>query len=556
MRVLRQGGRPGFRGDLFGGLTAAVVALPLALAFGVSSGAGPEAGLYGAICVGFFAALFGGTPTQISGPTGPMTVVMAAIFTQYSSSDPANGPVLAFTVVMMAGLIQIMLGLLKLGRYITLVPFPVISGFMSGIGVIIILLQLGPLLGFSAPSSVLGALSVLPAQLIHFNPLATMLGLLSLGLILFCPQSLGRMIPPALLALICSTLIYSSLGSDQTLPVIGAISPQLPQWGWPQIDISLLGDMVLSAMVLAVLGAIDSLLTSLVADNLTRSEHDSERELIGQGVGNLLAGFAGGLPGAGATMRTVVNIRAGGQTRLSGMIHALFLLSVLAGAGALAENVPHAVLAGILIKVGIDIIDWRFLQRAPGAPRVVVALMLVVLVITVFYDLISAVLIGVFLANVITVKRLADAQLDATQVLDNDVRLHQDLSVQESRLLQEAGGEVLLYMLRGPVSYAAAKGLKRKLSVYSHYQCLIFDFSAVPLLDVSTALAIEDMLHEALQSDRNVYFSGMNKDVEEVFQRMNILVSIPAGNHTSQREAALEQAVLDCQDRQVHSGAR
>ena len=425
------------RGDIYGGLTAAVVALPLALAFGVASGAGPMAGLYGAIFVGFFASLCGDTPAQISGPTGPMTMVMALVVIQY-----ADHPGIAFSVVMMGGLFQILFGILRLGQFISLVPFTVISGFMSGIGVIIIILQLPLLMGHSAPSGgIIGALEDLPAIVAHLNWQAFLVGAVSLAIVILTPAGVSRKLPSLLIALIAgTTLVWVTLPDAPILGDIPTGPPalQAPAFSWP-----LLPDMIASALVLALLGAIDSLLTSLIADNITRTHHEPERELVGQGIGNLVAGLFGGIPGAGATglrrrssiklrifrnrslgtatsaMRTVVNIRAGGATPVSGMIHALVLLAVVLGLGPLAGHIPaHAVLAGILIKVGFDIIDWSYLRKVRRAPKIGVVLMFVVLILTVFVDLIIAVTVGVIAASLLFVKRMSDLQLQNIRAAD------------------------------------------------------------------------------------------------------------------------------------------
>ncbi|WP_286237688.1 SulP family inorganic anion transporter [Neptuniibacter halophilus] len=531
------------RGDLFGGVTAAVVALPLALAFGVSSGAGPIAGIYGAIFVGFFAALFGGTPTQVSGPTGPMTVVMAAVFTQFSAIDPVQGPMLAFTVVLMGGFLQMLFGLFRLGNYITLMPFPVISGFMTGIGLIIIALQLAPLLGHESMPSVLASIQALPHNLATFEPTALGLALLTLLIVFFCPKALARMIPAPLIALVVGTLGYLWLFPQAPIAIIGEIPSGLPQWHWPQIEPDLLQEVILAAVMLAALGSIDSLLTSLVADNLSKTQHDSDRELIGQGIGNMLAGLFGGLPGAGATMRTVVNIRAGGQTPISGATHALILLLIVLGAGPLAEHIPHAVLAGILIKVGIDIIDWDFLRRLHRAPPVVVVLMLLVLGLTVFVDLVTAVLVGVFLANVITIKRLSDIQLDSIRVISGaEAETAGILSAREQEIMRQGGGRLLLYHIDGPVSYAAVKGMTKKLADSQPYEVLLFDMTAVPMVDVSTTMAIESMIVDARQAQREVYFIGMSPSVRHVFERMQVLARLPESVLFEERLEALEDA--------------
>ena len=394
------------RGDIFGGLTAGVVALPLALAFGEASGAGPIAGVYGAIIVGFFAALFGGTPSQISGPTGPMIVVFAGVFASLSGDVS-----LVFATVVLAGVIQIAFGLLGFGQYIRLVPYPVVSGFMSGIGCIIIALQLARLFGHEpAGSGTIPALMEVPNAVSNPNWEALGIGLLTLAIVFRWPAKWGRYLPGPLAALITGTV--ASLGLS-TVPVLGDIPTGLPQFIMPAFSSDTLLIVFEAAMILAVLGAIDSLLTSLVADNMTRTRHHSNRELIGQGVGNTIAGFFGGIPGAGATMRTVVNIRTGGVTKISGMLHSLLLLAVVVVLAPLASKIPHAVLAGILVKVGYDIIDVSYLKHAHRGPRFDLALMVMVLSLTVFVDLITAVVAGVVVAALAFVKQVADAQLAA-----------------------------------------------------------------------------------------------------------------------------------------------
>ncbi len=505
------------RADLFGGLTAAIVALPLALAFGVSSGAGPLAGIYGAICVGFFASLFGGTPSQVSGPTGPMTVVMAATFTHFTSIDPESGPALAFTVVMLSGLFQILFGILRLGKYITLVPFPVISGFMSGIGTIIILIELGPLLGHPTSSGVTQSLDALPEQLSSINYHALSLGLGCLALLYLTPKALASRIPPALIALIIGSGIALMLPESSHLQLIGTIPTGIPDIIMPTWNLDLLRTMLTSAIVLAALGSIDSLLTSLVADSLTHTQHNSDKELIGQGLGNLTAGLLGGLPGAGATMRTVVNIRAGGRTPISGAIHALVLLALVLGLGWLAESIPLAVLAGILFKVGLDIIDWPFIRRLHRMPMVVISLTLLVFLLTVFVDLITAVLIGMFIANLITVKRLSDIQALSIKTFSDSDRL---LTEPQKQLLKQHQREVVAYKLSGPFSYAASKALMKQIKLTADHKLILLDFTDVPLIDVSTALAFETFIESNLDAGREVWLCGANASVRNVFDRL------------------------------------
>ena len=527
------------KGDFFGGVTAAIVALPLALAFGVSSGAGPVAGMYGAIFVGLFAALFGGTPSQVSGPTAPMTVVMAGIFTHFVALDPISGPTMAFTVVMLGGAFQVLFGVFRLGQFITLMPFPVISGFMTGIGTIIILLQLAPLLGAPSVAHVLDVVAHLPAIIQSTNPDALLLGVVTLAIVFFCPKLIVKYIPSALLAMLVGTFLsFQFSGVD----VIGEIPTGLPSVHWPEFNLGLVKEMVISALMLAMLGSIDSLLTSLVADNMTRIQHQSDRELIGQGIGNMVAGFFGGLPGAGATMRTVVNIRAGGKTPLSGMVHAIILLIVVLGAGSFASHIPLAVLAGILIKVGIDIIDWRFLKRVHNAPLFVFFLMVSVWLLTVFVDLITAVAVGVFLANIYTVRRLTETQLESVRIVQDDKKDHYFLNEHESEILTAAAGRILLYQLNGPLSYAAAKGISNKLMACTSHETLLLDFSNVPHIDVSTAMALEEVILDSHLAEQNVFIVGARPAVEKILHAMRVATLIPDQYHFLDREAALEAA--------------
>ena len=491
------------RGDIFGGLTAAVVALPLALAFGVSSGAGPIAGLYGAIFVGFFAAIFGGTPSQVSGPTGPMTVVMAAIFTKYAALDPVNGPALAFTVVIMAGLFQILFGILRIGSYINYVPQPVISGFMSGIGVIIILLQLAPLMGLPAAAGPLASLMALPHALSSIIWPALTLGLLTIAIVFLTPANINRIVPSPLIALIVGSLLVAFMLPNADISTLGEIPLGLPNPQMPIITADLLPGMIKSALVLALLGTIDSLLTSLVADNITRSHHKSDRELIGQGIGNTVAGIFGGLPGAGATMRTMINVRAGGQTPISGALHALVLLSIVLGLGTIASFIPDVVLAGILIKVGADIIDWDYLKRAHRSSHVDVLIMFIVLLMNVFVDLIMAVGAGVMMASLFFLKHQTELQLDSINMV-RGIDRELPLSEQESAIIDAAKGHILLFHLGGPMSFGAAKQMVRMLSYQQDFEVLVLDLFDVPALDYTVSQAIKDMVLDTQAVNREL----------------------------------------------------
>jgi SulP family sulfate permease len=531
------------RGDIFGGVTAAIVSLPLALAFGVASGVGPIGGLYGAVCVGFFAALFGGTPTLISEPTGPMTVVMTAIVAGLTASNPENGMAMAFTVVMLAGLFQIIFGIFKLGKYVTLMPYSVISGFMSGIGVILIILQIAPFLGQAAPKGgVLGTVTAIPQLLEKVDLPEMILGAVTLAIIFLMPKKLKRLVPPQLVALIVGTVISLTVFQGADIRRIGAIPVGLPPLQLPTFSPGQLTVMLVDAVMLGMLGCIDTLLTAVIADSLTRTEHKSDKELIGQGIGNIVSGICGGLPGAGATMGTVVNIQTGATSALSGLTRALVLLVVVLGAARLTEPIPMAVLAGIALKVGIDILDWSFLKRSHQVSIKGSLIMYGVLLLTVFVDLIVAVGVGVFIANILTIERLSNLQSKEVKLItdtDDDVRL----SAEQKQLLDKGNGRVLLFYLSGPMIFGLSKAIAREHNAMKEADALVMDLSDVPLLGVTASLAIENAIRDAHDKGLQVYIVGASEKIQRRLQKLGLFDLVNPEHILSDRTEALRQAV-------------
>jgi SulP family sulfate permease len=524
-----------FRGDMFGGITAGIIALPLALAFGEASGAGPIAGIWGAIIVGFFASLFGGTGSNVSGPTGPMVVVFAAVFASLSGNLA-----LIFAAVVLAGVLQILLGVFKMGQYIRLVPYPVVSGFMSGIGCIIIALQLSRLFGHEPDGAgTIPALTAIPGAIMDPNVAALVVGLVTLVTIFRWPGKLGKFVPAPLAALIVGTVLSLFLTGA---PVLGDIPTGFPSFIMPEFTAGTFAIVLEAAVLLAVLGAIDSLLTSLVADNMTRTRHDSDQELIGQGIGNTIAGLFGAIPGAGATMRTVINIRTGGQTKISGMVHALLLLAIVIILAPLASKIPHAVLAGILIKVGYDIIDVGYLKRAHTGPRLDLVLMAGVLIVTVFVDLITAVAGGVVLAALAFIKQLADQQLKQFSGEDTSSLV---TTPEEKELLEKVQGEVTMFDFGGPLSFGAAADVGHQVRerVKHKTTAIILDFSRVPFVDVSAARAVETIIRDAHDASKIVYETGMNTAVRNTLVSLNSLKDLPVDVTYATRLEALRVAV-------------
>ena len=476
-------------GNLYGGVVAAVIALPLAIAFGMASGLGAAAGLYGAIFLGFFAALFGGTKTQISGPTGPMTVVVASIIPAF-----AQNPALIFGTFLLAGLIQLLFGLLRLGSVVRFIPYPVISGFMNGIGIIIIILQINIALGVAGNSSVLSALLSLPSALQQINPTALLLALASLAIVLFTPYRISKVLPSPLIALVLLTAVCQFAGLNVT--TVSDIPTGLPTFALPAFTLEQLSFMITSALTLAVLGSIDSLLTSLVADSVTRDKHDSNRELIGQGIGNAAASFFGGLPGAGATMRTIINIKSGATGRLSGVVHAVVLLLILLALAPLAEYIPLPVLAGILIKVGLDILDYRMLGQIKNAPRPDLAVMVAVFVLTVFVDLIVAVGVGVLLASFLIIYRLSrEAKVDISGVEE----------LTEGSGDRITGEGIRIVNITGAFFFGSTSRIIESVEKIYAVKSVIIDCSHVPFMDLSAVYALSDTVSRLTSMGSSVY---------------------------------------------------
>lgn len=523
-------------GDIFGGITATVIALPLALGFGIASGLGPVAGIYGAIAVGFFSAVFGGTPSRISGPTGPMTIAMAVVVTQHAGGDLTK----AFTIVMLAGILQIALGILRIGSFVTYTPYSVISGFMSGIGVIVMTIQVLPFLGVSnVRGGPINSIREWPDAIQTLNWHALIVGLIALLICIFWPGRLSKYLPGPLVALLLGTAAAVFFFTDA--PIIREVPTGLPELIIPNITPSFLASALQPAFILALLGSIDSLLTSLVADSITRTRHNPNRELMGQGLGNLVAGIVGALPGAGATMGTVVNIRAGGRTLVSGALMAIVLLALVLGLGQIAEPIPHAVLAGILIKVGWDIIDWRFVTRVRHVPREYLMVMLMTLLLTVFVDLVTAVALGLIASAVMRARQSEQLELDSVvsvPLLDQTFLSDPGTDEDEFDMFQARAG---LLAFRGHFSVASANELVRVVSADIHeHEVVIFDFSDTTHMDDSAALIMEQLISSAGEEDTECIVMNLTGSVDASLNSFNVFRDIPEDRFVDNLDEARE----------------
>ena len=518
------------RGDVFGGITAGIVALPLALAFGVQSGAGPVAGLYGAIVLGIFAATFGGTSSQVSGPTGPMTVVAALVvikaIEEYGSLEAGMGFIIC--IFLLAGVVQILFGVLKLGTYIKYIPYPVVSGFMSGIGGIIILLQIYPFFGQTSPKKVLDVITNIVDVIPIINWEAMIIASSTIAIIYLFPK-ITKAIPSTLVALISMTIATTFIGLE--VPVIGTIPSSLPELKIGAIasihasDITLIIEL---ALTLALLGAIDSLLTSVIADNITKTKHHSNRELVGQGIGNIMASCIGGLPGAGATMRTLVNVNAGGQTPLSGVIHGVLLLAILLGLGNYAQVIPIPVLAGILITVGVGIIDYKGFRHIKSVPRTDAVVMLIVLGMTMFVDLIQAVAVGLILSSILFMKQMSDQLGSEVKILPIKENCRQWW---KENIPDSIADKIYVKHFPGPIFFGFAPALLAMAQSLPDIRVVIFRMMNVPNIDQTGLYALEEVVLSLEKRNIAVVITGLQKQPYRMLQRINMVPGLIPENY-------------------------
>jgi sulfate permease, SulP family len=508
------------RGDIFGGITAGVVALPLCLAFGVASGLGPAAGLYGGIILGIVAAAVGGTPVQISGPTAPMTLIAASIVAANTSSNAEIQLAPVVGIFCLAGALQVVFGVARLGNYIRFLPYPAISGLMTGIGIIIIIQQIFPIVGLQSPSSnpveILKSLGAL-AQGARLD--AFLLAAATVAIALLLPRFFSA-VPPSLVALILLTGIAVAFGLSA--PTIGDIPRGLPDFVLPHLNIADFKFAFLTAFQLAFLGAIDALTTSLVADNMTRTHHDSNRELIGQGAGNIGAALFGGIPGAGAFMRTAINVRAGGRHRSSGVIHGLFLLAILLGLSSVVRYIPHAVLSGILVSAGLSIIDYRSLGHLFRAPRGDTWVMGIVVVLTIFTDLITAVGTGAVLGSLIFMTKIARTMEQNTTLTLVEDELWQD----ELQIPDALKRRLLIKHVSGPLFFGFVYAFRRIAERATDGKMLVLRMEHVTYMDQSGIYALQDVLVDLEAAGLKVFVVGLPRDQIDQLQAMQIVPAL------------------------------
>ena len=523
------------KGDFFGGITAGVVSLPLALAFGLQSGLSPVSGLYCAIFLGAVAVIFGGTYTLISTPTGPMTVVAALTISEAirasGSLELAMGTILA--IFILSGGVQTLFGIFKLGNNVKYIPYPVLSGFMTGIGIILILFEIYPLIGLASPTTIKGVVVGLSHDIGNINLSALGLGVLTL-VILYAAPKFNTMIPATLIALVVGTL--ASIAGGLNVPLIGEVPQGLPNL---QLE-SLLGVSFLdpwfiisSALTLGALGCIDTLLTAVIVDKITETKHQSNQELIGQGLGNIASGLFGGLPGAGTTMSSIVNVKAGGRTRLSGIISSIFLLAVLLGLGTYAQYIPIPVLAAILISVGLDIIDYNGLKEVPKVELSEGGILIIVLLMTVFVDLIAAVGTGMTLSVFVFMKKMSAIGEDTISLFPiRNLKIRKPCDMKDEFILpSEYLDRIYIKSFSGPIFFGFSQYLIDNLKTLPSLDSIIFEMDNVPYLDQSAAHALELVFEYLHKNNIKVFLAQVNEGPLAILRAVDIVPRIIPEEH-------------------------
>lgn len=510
------------KGDLSGGLLAAIIGLPMGLAFGVQSGLGAQAGIYTAIILGLIAGFIGGTRTLISDPTGPMTVVAATVVSMglATTGDISTALPLIIGTFVLAGIFEFIFGVLDFGKYVKLMPYPVVSSFMAGIGLIIISMQLFPLLGHTSPKGFLKIFSELATPLSAINNQTLGLGALTIFIIYLLPKITTK-VPSILVALIVSTLV--SIVFKMDVPVIGNIPRSLPHLHISELSQLRLADfkaIIGPAIMLGGLGVIDSLLTSVVADNLTKTNHNSKKTVIGQGIGNIVVALFGGIPGAGATMGTVTNIKGGGATKVSGIAKAIFLFIIIVGLAKYIELIPMAVLAGILINIGISIIDFKGIRMLTKVPKQDVAVWVIVLLFTLFDNLLNAVAVGFTLASILFIGRMTKGMKES----QTKIRLH-DL-VDQEEIPSELAKSIYVQNIDGPIFFGFANQYREFCSKLNNMMMVIIRMENVPFLDQSGLLTLEEVIKDWHHRGIQVYITGANQDVKELLTSVNIIPAL------------------------------
>ena len=512
-------------GDVSGGFTAALVMLPLALAYGVASGLGAIAGLYGAIALGIVVALVGGTRTMISGPTAPLAITLTVVVASHGRSLAE-----VVTITLLAGLMQIALGTLRVGRYVSYTPYSVVSGVLTGVGLIIIVLQSRPFAGLpAATGGLVDTIRAWPGVVADVNVAALIVAAFTLAVAASWPRRLRHFVPSAAVALIAGTALSALWLSD--VPIVGDVPRGLPDLHMPDLSLVAVSHAVQPAVVIAIIGSLDTLFTAVVVRSMIRQPETSNRDMLAQGIGTIATGLVGGVPGGGSFC-TIPSIRAGARSRVSGVVYAAILLGLVLGLGKYAESIPLAVVAGILMKIGWDFIDWRFMMRVHRVQREHLAIMVATLVVATLFDLVVAVGVGLIVATLTASKQLERLELDrviSAPLLDRTF-LGSGSDPEQTQDDQFAA-RVGLVALKGSFTVASSRTLIDTIGAdIRDHDVVILDFSDTLYVDDSAALVVEHMVEVAAEQNTETIVLGLSGQPATCLVGLGVLRDV-SGDH-------------------------
>lgn len=521
--------------DIISGIIVAIIALPLSIALAIASGVGPEQGLYTAIIAGFFISFFGGSRVQIGGPTAAFVVIIYGIVASYGT----DGLIVA---TILAGIILVIMGICRFGSLIKYIPYTITTGFTCGIAVTLFVGQLKDFFGMdiaSVPSEFLDKVIVYAKNISTINLTATLIGLLAVAIMLLWTKVTDK-IPGSLVAIVVTTAIayFAKLPVNTIGSVYGKLNSAFPSFHVPSITMNLIQQMISPAFTIAVLAAIESLLSAVVSDGMIGDTHKSNAELIGQGLGNIFSGFFGGIPATGAIARTAANVRNGGRTPIAGIAHCITLTIILLVLMPLAALIPMTTLAAVLLVVAANMADWSsFFRLCKNAPKSDIIVLVATFFLTVFFDLVVAIEIGVVLAALLFMKRMAEtADIKAWKYTDSP-----DITPGEAEKLREIPHSISVFEICGPMFFAAADQL---LGINSDHRtkAVVIRMRSVPAIDASAMKCLHELAERAKKKNIHLIFSHVNEQPMKVMKKDGFYELIGKENFHENIVSALDYA--------------
>lgn len=539
--VMKTYTREQFVKDIIAGIIVAIIALPLSIALALASGVTPEKGIYTAIIAGFIISFLGGSRVQISGPTAAFATIVAGIV----ATNGMDGLILA---TLMAGILLILMGVFRLGNLIKFIPYTITTGFTSGIAVTILVGQIKDFLGLTVVSEeplieTMEKLHAVFAFIDTINWQAVIVGVVCLAILIFWPMLPGfcKKIPPSLIAVFAGIGMVKGLGMKvNTIGDLYVISNALPQFALPQFDLNLVKTVLPDAVTIAVLAAIESLLSCVVADGMIQSKHRSNMELVAQGAGNMASALFGGIPATGAIARTAANIKNGGRTPIAGMVHAVVLLLILVVLMPYAALIPMPTIAAILFMVAYNMSEWRkFLYLCKTAPKSDILVLVVTFVLTVVFDLVVAIEVGIVMAAILFMKRMSDVtEVEGWKYFDEDDEQKQD---PDALSLRKVPAQTYVYEVSGPLFFGAADKIL-KITVSEKQKCLVLRMRSVSAIDATAMHNLEQLQKDCKKHNVNLIFSHVNEQPMKVMRKAGFVESVGEENFCAHIDDALKRA--------------